>query len=109
MNATATEEVGSWPNNVYAPSAIPFNNVYPQPKEMTVESIEEFKMAFVAAAKKGSYSQRDGLGDNLKDEFPESWTVKDSGKLAPFLAERGVDLKMANQIEWGFGGRGRKK
>ncbi|KAH6995099.1 hypothetical protein EDB80DRAFT_815207 [Ilyonectria destructans] len=154
MNATATEEVGGWPNNVYAPSAIPFNDAYPQPKEMTVENINDFKVAFVEAAKRavragfdvveihaahgylihqflspisnqrkdqygGSWENRTRLVleitdlvreaipedmplfvrisatdwfDNLKDEFPESWTVKDSCKLAPLLAERGVDF-----------------
>lgn len=35
MNATATEEIGGWPNEVYAPSAIPFNDAYPNPKEMS--------------------------------------------------------------------------
>ncbi|KAF9870991.1 putative nadh-dependent flavin oxidoreductase protein [Colletotrichum karsti] len=30
--------------------------------------------------------------DQLRDEFPESWTVEDSGKLAGLLADRGVDL-----------------
>ena len=30
--------------------------------------------------------------DTQKDEFPESWTQADTAKLAPLLAERGVDL-----------------
>lgn len=30
--------------------------------------------------------------DEQKKEFPESWTVQDTVKLAPLLAERGVDL-----------------
>ncbi|KAJ5470996.1 Aldolase-type TIM barrel [Penicillium desertorum] len=30
--------------------------------------------------------------DDLKNEFPESWTVGQSVQLAPLLAERGVDL-----------------
>ena len=30
--------------------------------------------------------------DNMTDEFPESWTVVDSVKIAPILASRGVDL-----------------
>ncbi|KPM34609.1 hypothetical protein AK830_g11958 [Neonectria ditissima] len=154
MNATATEEVGGWPGIVYAPSAIPFNDVYPQPKEMTLKDIDDFKTAFVEAAKRavragfdvveihaahgylihqflspisnqrqdhygGSWENRTRLVlevtdlvraaisddmplfvrisatdwfDNLKEEFPESWTVKDSCQLAPLLAERGVDL-----------------
>ncbi|KAH6869432.1 hypothetical protein B0T10DRAFT_594690 [Thelonectria olida] len=154
MNATATKEVGGWPDEVYAPSAIPFNDMYPRPKEMTLEQIEAFKAAFVEATKRavkagfdvieihaahgylihqflsplsnhrkdkygGSWENRVRLVleitqlvrdvipedmplfmrisatdwfDNMKDEFPESWTVKDSCKLAPLLAERGVDF-----------------
>ena len=30
--------------------------------------------------------------ESQKEEFPESWTVEDTAKLAPILAERGVDL-----------------
>jgi len=30
--------------------------------------------------------------DQQRDEFPESWTKDDTAKLAPLLAERGVDL-----------------
>ncbi|KAJ4344087.1 NADH-dependent flavin oxidoreductase [Ascochyta clinopodiicola] len=30
--------------------------------------------------------------DNMKDEFPESWTVADGCKIAPLLVDRGVDF-----------------
>ncbi|KAL2839452.1 hypothetical protein BJX68DRAFT_279395 [Aspergillus pseudodeflectus] len=153
-NATATKEDGGWPENVYAPSALPFNDAYPQPKEMTVDQIQECKAAFVDAARRavkasfdvveihaahgylihqflspisnrrtdeygGSFENRIRLlleitdlvreaiptemplfvrisatdwFDDLKDKFPESWTVADSCKLAPILAEHGVDF-----------------
>jgi 2,4-dienoyl-CoA reductase-like NADH-dependent reductase (Old Yellow Enzyme family) len=49
---TAVEEVGGWPDNVWAPSAIAFDPKYPTPKAMTKEKIEEFKAAFVASVKR---------------------------------------------------------
>lgn len=154
MNASATEDIGGWPNEVYAPSAIPFNDVYPSPKEMSKAQIQEFKEDFVAAAIRsvkagfdvvevhaahgylihqflspisnrrtdeygGSWENRTRLTleivdlvraaipdtmplfvrisatdwfDNMTDEFPESWTVADSVKLAPLLVQHGVDF-----------------
>ncbi|RYO92492.1 hypothetical protein DL766_006903 [Monosporascus sp. MC13-8B] len=153
-NATATQEVGGWPDRVYAPSAIRFSDANPQPNAMTIEQIREFKTAFVEATKRaikagfdvieihsahgylvhqflspisnrrtdeygGSFDNRARLllevtelvratipeemplfvrisatdyFENMKDEFPESWTVVDSCRLASLLAERGVDL-----------------
>lgn len=37
-------------------------------------------------------SATDWLEEQPKSEFPESWTPQDTAKLAPLLAERGVDL-----------------
>ncbi|PSN64927.1 FMN-linked oxidoreductase [Corynespora cassiicola Philippines] len=154
-SATAVEEVGGWPDRVFAPSAIPFDETHASPKAMTLEQIEELKAAFVAAAKRavkagfdvieihsahgyllheflspvsnkrtdrygGSFENRTRLlleiselvraaipedmplfvrvsaTDWLEfipgDEFPESWTVADSCRLAPLLADRGVDV-----------------
>ncbi|OBT49603.1 hypothetical protein VE04_10231, partial [Pseudogymnoascus sp. 24MN13] len=49
--AVATEAVGGWPENVLAPSAISFSpGNFPDPKAMTLQQIEEFKVAVVAAA-----------------------------------------------------------
>ncbi|ELR05227.1 hypothetical protein VC83_07732 [Pseudogymnoascus destructans] len=152
--AVATEAVGGWPENVLAPSAISFSpGNFPDPKAMTVQQIEEFKVSFVAAAKRavkagidvieihnahgyllheflspvsntrtdsygGSFENRTRLtlelvrlvrgsipegmplfmrisaSDNLEhaDFQGESWTLADSVKLAPLLAEAGVDL-----------------
>lgn len=152
--ATATEDVGGWPDEVYAPSAIPFNDAYPKPKQMTIAQIQEFKAAFAAAATRavkagfdvveihaahgylihqflspisnqrtdeygGSWDNRTRLlmevidlvrgvipeamplfvrisatdwFDDLKDEFPESWTVADSCRLARLLVDRGVGV-----------------
>ncbi|OBT66745.1 hypothetical protein VE03_04081 [Pseudogymnoascus sp. 23342-1-I1] len=152
--AVATEAVGGWPENVVAPSAISFSpGNFPDPKAMTGAQIEEFKAAFVAAAKRavragidvieihnahgyllheflspvsntrtdeygGSFENRTRLtlelarlvraaipegmplfmrisaSDNLEgsNEFKESWTLDDSVRLAPLLAEAGVDL-----------------
>lgn len=151
--SVAGKDVGGWPDDLIAPSAIPWNTGYPVPKEMTLDDIEELKADFLRGAERavqagfdvielhvahgyllheflspvsntrtdkygGSFENRtrlileiaeqtravipedmplfvrlsstDWLDDN--PDFKESWTVKDSVKLAPLLAERGVDL-----------------
>jgi len=50
--ATATKAVGGWPDDCLAPSAIPYNEKFPVPREMSVAEIEELKSDFVAAAKR---------------------------------------------------------
>lgn len=154
MGDTAVEEVNGWPNDVWAPSAIPFSETFPTPKAYTKEGIEQLKQAFVDTTKRavkagfdvveihnahgyllheflspvsnertdeygGSFENRirltleivDLVRKNIpedmplflrisgtdwlekqKDEFPESWSVEDTARLAPLLAERGVDL-----------------
>lgn len=153
FGAVATEDVNGWPNNVKAPSAIPYNEDHCSPKEMTIEDIEEVKAAFVAAAKRamkagfdvieihnahgyllhnfvspvsnkrtdkygGSFENRtrltleivDAVRATIPKDMPlflrisasdwldqgnfdgESWTIKDTVKLAGLIAERGVDL-----------------
>lgn len=150
----ASEEVNGWPENVKAPSAIPFSERLCNPKAMTEADIEEVKAAFVASAKRairagfdvieihnahgyllheflspvsnhrtdeygGSFENRvrltlevvELLRQNIPDTMPlflrlsaldwldyegspfnESWTVKDSARLAHLLADRGIDL-----------------
>ncbi|KAJ7705980.1 putative NADH:flavin oxidoreductase 2 [Mycena rosella] len=46
------EDENGWPNNVYAPSAIPFSETYPHPKAMTEEDIKYVEDAFVAATER---------------------------------------------------------
>ncbi|EGO03988.1 hypothetical protein SERLA73DRAFT_119581 [Serpula lacrymans var. lacrymans S7.3] len=48
----ATESVGGWPNDVYGPSAVPFDSDFPIPKELTKEGIDAVVVAFAAAAKR---------------------------------------------------------
>ncbi|KAJ6489559.1 FMN-linked oxidoreductase [Mycena vitilis] len=50
--ATAGVEVGGWPDDTRAPSAIPYNEVFPKPKALTKEGIKEIVDAFVAGAKR---------------------------------------------------------
>jgi 2,4-dienoyl-CoA reductase-like NADH-dependent reductase (Old Yellow Enzyme family) len=154
--ATATEELDGWPDNVKAPSAVPFADTYPSPKEMTKADIEEFKQAFLAATKRslkagfdaveihnahgylmhsflspvsnkrtdeygGSFENRtrltlelvklvreaipadmplflrisatDWLEEHADAELRDnSWKLEDTVRLAPSLAEAGVDL-----------------
>jgi 2,4-dienoyl-CoA reductase-like NADH-dependent reductase (Old Yellow Enzyme family) len=156
-NAVATKEVGGWPDEIVAPSAIPQEVVNPTPKALTLEDIEQLKKDWVEAAKRavkagfdvieihsahgyllheflspvsnkrtdkygGSFENRTRIvleiaedvraaipkemplfvrisatdwfefDPNSKEEFPESWTVAQSAQLSSLLADRGVDL-----------------
>lgn len=154
MAAVATEDVNGWPDNVYGPSAIPYNELHCTPKELTLAQIEDLKKAYAAAVRRavkagvdaieihnahgyllhsflspvsnqrtdaygGSFENRTRLTLELVDivraEIPkdmplllrisatdwlehnpdfkgDSWKLSDSVKLAPLLAEHGVDL-----------------
>ena len=48
----ADEHVNGWPRNVYAPSAISYNEKHAQPKEMTKNDIENFKNAWIVSVKR---------------------------------------------------------
>ncbi|KAJ9094046.1 hypothetical protein QFC21_006147 [Naganishia friedmannii] len=48
-SSVAHKDVGGWPDNVQAPSAIPFSSTYPVPQEMTAGKIDELKQAFTDA------------------------------------------------------------
>lgn len=50
--AVAGKDVNGWPDNVYGPSAIPWNEQHAPVKEMTLQDIEDFKAAFAAAVKR---------------------------------------------------------
>jgi len=149
----APKELNGWPDNVYAPSAIPYNEHHAMPKEMTLDDICHFKTAFVAALKRaltagfdaieihnahgyllhefvspvtnkrtdkygGSFENRTRLTIELVElarhhmpaDMPlflrisatdwleetelkdEGWKVEDTIRLAKVLAEKGVDL-----------------
>ncbi|SMQ49684.1 unnamed protein product [Zymoseptoria tritici ST99CH_3D7] len=148
----AGEDVNGWPQDVWAPSAIPWNEKHAVPKEMSLDDIEAFKKAFGEAVKRalkagfdvieihnahgyllhefispvsntrtdkygGSWENRTRLTIEVVDlvrsiipkdmplflrisgtdwleesDIKESWTSADTAKLAPILAEHGVDL-----------------
>ncbi|KAF2242290.1 FMN-linked oxidoreductase [Trematosphaeria pertusa] len=151
MGDIATPELNGWPDNVYAPSAIPFNERHAKPKEMSKQDIENFKSAFKAAVERalragfdaieihnahgyllhsflspasnhrtdeygGSFENRTRLTlevveiarktipesmplflrisatDWLEEQGIDGWTVDQTVKLAEILAEKGVDL-----------------
>ena len=48
----ADEYVNGWPDNVYGPSPIPYNEKHAKPKEMATVDIENFKSAWVASLKR---------------------------------------------------------
>ncbi|KAK1977505.1 NADH:flavin oxidoreductase/NADH oxidase [Colletotrichum cereale] len=153
FGSVATEDLNGWPDDVYAPSAIPMSDNHARPKEMSIRDIEEFKAAFADSVRRalkagfdaieihnahgyllheflspvtntrtdkygGSWENRVRLTLELVEEtraimpedmplflrisatdwleeqedIPESWTGQDTARLAPLLAERGVDL-----------------
>jgi 2,4-dienoyl-CoA reductase-like NADH-dependent reductase (Old Yellow Enzyme family) len=49
---TATKELGGWPGNVLAPSAIPYSDQFPKPRAMTKDDICDFKAAYITAVKR---------------------------------------------------------
>lgn len=152
-SATAVEEVGGWPEDTVAPSAIAFADSYPHPTALTKEGIEDIKRAFADAARRavragfdvveihsahgyllhqflspvsnkrtdeygGSFENRTRLtlevvelvrsslpqdmplfvrvsGDDWlqhESDISESWTIDQTVKLASLLAQKGVDL-----------------
>ncbi|PLB53584.1 putative NADH oxidase [Aspergillus steynii IBT 23096] len=157
-NAMALKEVGGWPDELVAPSAIPQEDgVNPVPTALSLQDIELLKSDYVRAAQRalksnfdaieihaahgyllhqflspvsnrrtdqygGSFENRARLllevcdvvratiptsmpllvrisatdwfefDDDLRLEFPDSWTLAQSLRLAPLLADHGVDL-----------------
>jgi 2,4-dienoyl-CoA reductase-like NADH-dependent reductase (Old Yellow Enzyme family) len=51
-DATASAAVGGWPDNVWGPSAIPYEEEYPKPKELSKDGIKTIVSAFVDATKR---------------------------------------------------------
>ncbi|PCH34982.1 FMN-linked oxidoreductase [Wolfiporia cocos MD-104 SS10] len=49
---SAPELDGGWPDNIWAPSAIPYNEQLPKPKELSVAGIKRVVQAFVDGAKR---------------------------------------------------------
>jgi 2,4-dienoyl-CoA reductase-like NADH-dependent reductase (Old Yellow Enzyme family) len=151
--AVATKDLNGWPDECKAPSTEPYDENHAKPIAMSLNDIEEFKTAYVAAVKRaltagfdvieihnahgyllheflspvsnkrtdhygGSFENRIRLTleiteltrANIPDSMPlflrisatdwmdedtpdiPSWRLEDTVKLAPLLAERGVDL-----------------
>jgi len=49
---TVEAEHGGWPDNVWGPSTVPFNDSYPKPQELTLEGIQKIVSAFADGAKR---------------------------------------------------------
>jgi len=50
--AVATKAVGGWPDDVVAPSAVPYDEHHARPREMTLAEIAQLKEDFVSAARR---------------------------------------------------------
>lgn len=157
VKAMAAKEVGGWPDDIVAPSAVSLEDgISTVPKALTQQDIEQLKKDFAEAARRAveanfdvieihsahgyllhqflspvSNQRTDEYGgtfenrirllleisdriratipktmpllvrisgtdwfefNDLKDEFPDSWTIGQSAKLASLLADHGVDL-----------------
>lgn len=153
VGGLADKDANGWPDDIVAPSAIPYADSYGSPREMSLKEIDELKADFIRGAQRavkagfdvielhyahgylmhtflspvsnkrtdkygGSFENRTRLALEIVEgvraaipedmplfvrisstdwlegnpDFPESWTVKDSCKLATLFAERGVDL-----------------
>ena len=68
----APEELNGWPNDVLAPSAIPFNENHAHPKAMTKQDIQEFKTAFVVAVKRAMKAGFDAIEIHNAVCFPHN-------------------------------------
>jgi 2,4-dienoyl-CoA reductase-like NADH-dependent reductase (Old Yellow Enzyme family) len=49
---SASRLEGGWPDDVVAPSAIPFDELYPKPSEISVQQIKDYVVAYAEAAKR---------------------------------------------------------
>lgn len=52
VNDMATVEDGGWPEDVWAPSAIPYNGTYAKPKALSTEQVEGMVRSFAEAAER---------------------------------------------------------
>lgn len=59
--AVAGKDLNGWPDNVLAPSAIPFNEDHAQPKAMTLKDIDDFKVAWGASVKRALQAGFDAI------------------------------------------------
>ena len=59
--ALAGKDLGGWPENVWAPSAIAWDEQHATPREMTGEDIEEFKATFGLAVKRALQAGFDAI------------------------------------------------
>lgn len=51
-DGVAPESEGGWPSDVVAPSAIPFSDSYPLPRELSIDEIKQYVTSFVDATKR---------------------------------------------------------
>ncbi|KAM6478477.1 hypothetical protein HDV62DRAFT_370524 [Trichoderma sp. SZMC 28011] len=80
--ATATEEVGGWPDDVVGPSNEPFNEHYPKPRSMSLAEIARFKHDFLSAVRR---ALRAGF-DVIELHFAHGYLV--SSFLSPAVNKR---------------------
>lgn len=57
----ATEELNGWPDDVYGPSAIKWDDNHADPKEMTLDDVEAFKKAYNASVKRALQAGFDAI------------------------------------------------
>ncbi|KAL6786697.1 hypothetical protein J3E68DRAFT_447028 [Trichoderma sp. SZMC 28012] len=80
--ATASEEVGGWPDDVVGPGNEPFNEHYPKPRSMSLAEIARFKHDFLSAVRR---ALRAGF-DVIELHFAHGYLV--SSFLSPAVNKR---------------------
>jgi 2,4-dienoyl-CoA reductase-like NADH-dependent reductase (Old Yellow Enzyme family) len=70
----AEKELNGWPDDVYAPSAIPWNENHAKPKEMTLQDIQDFKAAFVASVRRALKAGFDAIEIHGVSVLQFSWS-----------------------------------
>ncbi|KAL7619381.1 NADH-dependent flavin oxidoreductase [Parahypoxylon ruwenzoriense] len=59
--AIATKDVGGWPDDVVAPSAIPFDTNHPNPRALDLDEIKQLRADFVSAANRSVQAGFDAI------------------------------------------------
>ena len=107
--AVAGKDLGGWPDNVLAPSAIPWDENHAMPKEMSLQDIEDFKAAFAAAVKRALRAGFDAIeihnahGDSFVDMFcAHTILIVSFRVLTPRVLVSGVEQE-DGQVWWELG------
>lgn len=70
--ATAGREVSGWPDEIVGPSAVPYQEEWPTPRELSVSEIKELVQAWAEGAKRAVEA---GFGEFGSRSIVRSWLL----------------------------------